>query len=279
MTRRQSHWLLTATVGLLGLACGSGGSDKTSGNNNPGFNPGNGGNGGSASALQPDGTLKLLGTIRDFKATYPDMEPCTNSGKTCDSLHNEQTPGCAASNVCIVKTTLGSDGKPQYGGPATGTLTTTGAANFAKWFKDSSDSMKQELPLTLTPDANGVFTYSNLEFFPIDGQLFGNDGNDRNNVEHNFHFTTEFHLTFTYQAGQTFSFHGDDDLWVFVDGTLRIDLGGIHNGQDATLNLDTLGFAPGSNHNFDVFYCERHVTESEIEIQTSIQFSGSVIVN
>jgi len=271
----QSVFLSLLALGAL--ACGGGETNKTAVNSKPGgYNPG----GNNGDALQGDGTLKLIGTIRDFKATYPDMEPCTNnSGKTCDSQHNEQHPGCVATNQCIADTTLGSDAKPQYAGPASGTLTTTGATNFSNWFKDSANSQSAPLPLTLTPDANGIFTYKNLEFFPIDGQLFGNDGKDGNGVSHNFHFTTEWHLTFTYQTGQTFYFHGDDDLWVFVDGQLQIDLGGIHIGHDATLNLDTLGFAPGSNHDFDIFYCERHVTQSEIEIQTSIQFTGSVTVN
>jgi fibro-slime domain-containing protein len=280
-----------------------GNSNSGVGGDGTGFIHGNGGAslmsvGGSGNlnkVLQGDGTMLLLGTIRDFHSTFPDMEPCTNSpGKLCDSGHWEQNPtpsdsaqncgGTIHPNSCFIGTTIGSDSKPVYVAPAGGSLTTTGPDNFQYWFNTQDPSlsinMDSLLSLTLTPNGDGTFTFNSDYFFPIDGQLFGNEGQaDGAGTPHNYGFTTEFHLKFTYRAGQTFYFKGDDDLVVFINGQLAVDRSGIHNAQDATLNLDSLGLSDGSDYQFDLFYCERHRTLSEITITTSMEFTVPVGIN
>lgn len=56
---------------------------------------------------------------------------------------------------------------------------------------------------------------------------------------HNFHFTTEVRLWFRYEKGRTISldFMGDDDLWVFVNGHLAVDLGSWHVPLNGTFTL------------------------------------------
>jgi len=145
-------------------------------------------------------TLDIDVVIRDFKDTHADFEAYLGSD-----------PG-------IVKTALGVDGKPVYES-ANSNPTVTSAATFDQWYRDVP-SVNSSTTKTLTLDNGmagdgGIYSYTNSAFFPIDGELFGNE--DRG---HNYHFTLEMHTDFTCVAGQTFSFTGDDDLWVFIDGSL-----------------------------------------------------------
>ena len=96
------------------------------------------------------------------------------------------------------------------------------------------------------------------------------------NGGHNFAFTTEFHTTFTYLAANndTFGFTGDDDVFVFINKTLAIDLGGVHGAESASVSLNSLGLADGKDYALDVFQAERHTTQSNFTITTSLQLAN-----
>ena len=107
-------------------------------------------------------------------------------------------------------------------------------------------------------------------FFPIDGQGFGNTPGQ----PHNFHFTTEIHLKFKYEAGQKFTFRGDDDLWIFVNKKLALDVGGSHQALLGTIDFDAqaalLGITAGGEYQMDIYHAERQTTESNFRIETNI---------
>lgn len=204
----------------------------------------------TASAIASAATINLSGTVRNISVDHPDFENW-----------------CCGHVTGLVKSTLGADGTPVFNG---GSALTT-AANFDDWFSSGSDYVLGETSLNLTLDNSAsvnpnVYTYSNNNFFPIDGALGGNEG-----YSHNYHFTFRLNSSFTYQGGETFTFTGDDDVWVFINDQLVIDLGGVHSALSDTVNLDTLGLTLGNDYSFDLFFAERHTVASSFRIDTSVK--------
>ena len=90
------------------------------------------------------------------------------------------------------------------------------------------------------------------------------------NRNHNFGFTMKIQATFKYEPGQYFEFLGDDDVWVFINNRLAVDIGGQHAQVAGSVDLDTLGLVPGETYPFHIFYAERHTSASNFRMYTSI---------
>lgn len=224
-------------------AGGYGGATFTTGTGSGGGSTGAGGAGNCGSVLQ--------GIVRDFQDTHPDFE------------------GVLGDDKGIVLPDLGADGKPVYAGNPT-TPTTNGQQYFDQWYRDTPGvNMPLPLAITLADGGSGVYTYESSAFFPIDDQGFGNQGR-----VHNYHFTLELRTQFKYEGGEVFTFTGDDDLFTFINGKLAIDLGGVHGAESATVDLDAraaeLGISIGGTYALDFFFAERHTSESNFRIDTTI---------
>lgn len=180
----------------------------------------------------------LMGTLRDFGASTPDFS---------------QSEG--DNGIPLVAPSLGPDGRPVFG--AAGTATTiASAASFANWWSGAGEAY----PVLLSGlnQASGVFSAQVQNFAST----------------HQF-FTFEAHTSFHYTPGMQLSYSSSDDMWVFINGSLAVDLGGVH-ASPRTVTLDTDAFAaahalvPFGIYPMDIFYAHRGAADtSSIQLQTS----------
>jgi fibro-slime domain-containing protein len=284
-----------------GGSSGTGGSPATGGAPGTGGVPATGGSSGTGgTGLPPDfvpadvggykarppmpdtglpdteGCGQWVGVARDFKSNleaggHPDFERFAGNGTT----------------MGLVENILGPDLKPVYvpkceAGGASGACPfgpqTTTKANFDQWYRSATGVNQPFLVYLAFEPVQGTSVFASKHFFPLDGLGWGNFGRDAQGKLHNFAFTTEWHVRFKYRGGESFTFNGDDDVWVFINRKLALDLGGLHIEVSGRVDLDKvaglLGITPGNVYPLDLFHAERHTTDSDFRIESNLLFVG-----
>ncbi|MDX2116142.1 MAG: fibro-slime domain-containing protein [Planctomycetota bacterium] len=254
--------------------------------------------------------ITLTGVVRDFKERsvtggHPDFERQPTGGfghymgNIAPQLDSDKKPVFAgggkkvssqwrtSGNKNIHPSTFkrdAGDTAGSYSGSAdSGAISS--AASFAQWYRDVPGvNMSRDLSITLRRQPNSpMYVFDDRSdplysarggFFPVNNELFGNSRNESKN----FHFTFELATEFIYKPGtnQTFTFIGDDDVWVFINDQLVIDLGGVHSAINQTVFLDRLAnLVPNGTNTLRVFHAERHRTQSNFRIETTINLKNA----
>lgn len=251
-------------------------------------------------------TIVLDGTIRDFRTSHPDFESFPGTyNKVAEDLGPDGVP---VLDLNYYNSKQGT-GDQSVDSPES-------FDQWFKNTDGVNLSIPHQITLAQDNARPGVYWFAREKqmaapynyFFPIDGKGYGLTPSTAewplrwaSGGTHNYHFTYELSTLFTYTdpdqrdldqdglSGESFTsennpgdalffkFTGDDDVFVFINGKLAVDLGGVHSQKSASVNVDDvaedLGLEAGRTYELKLFFAERHTSESNFRIETSLQLS------
>jgi fibro-slime domain-containing protein len=220
----------------------------------------------------PLGGYMVIGPLEDIELESSEKS-CANVLRVVmrdfSQAHADFDGGCGHTTVAA---NLGEDRKPVRASDNCSNV-------FDEWYRNVPGvNIPFAVDLWLEP-AGDKFVFASSCFFPLDGHGFDETSTAGcDNQPHNFHFTTELHSTFEYKGGEVFTFIGDDDVYVYINRQLVVDLHGIHPAMEGSVYLDDvageLGLEIGQVYELDLFQAERQCCGSNFRIETTLDFTG-----
>ncbi len=242
-------------------------------------------------------TVQLTGVIWDFPPSNPDFDivPSNGFGHTMWNIAPDLGPrgkpvylggGAKVASQCLDVT----------GRPICWTLydpllldteavrdkadngAVTSSTTFDQWFNNYPGVNMSGL-VTVTGVYRESGTYAGMyeinvpKFYPIDGILLGNDS------KHNNFFAFEIMAEFVHDTAANYElmFKSEDDTWVFIDGRLVADLGGIKGSAEQWVEVNRLNLVDGEIYRIHMFTTNRG-GNPRLHLVTSIPLTTSPVL-
>ncbi len=246
--------------------------------------------------------VQALPDFVDLPVVYRDFKRGDGAANLAASGHPDFQAFCCGSPTGMVAGLLDGDGKPVFLS-SQGLLTSP--AEFAKWFRDDALNKTELGGLRLKKQADQSYVFDSAlsnpdgtpnpsgQFFPLTNKGWTAASVPAAQREallagYNYHFTSEVKFWFSHDASAPapkLEFSGDDDVFVFVNGRLAVDIGGVHGALSKSVTIHPtcigvpntvtdvckiagtdLGLIDKGVYEIAVFQAERHTDESNYKL-------------